>query len=247
MILNSNRLKGYVALQFYCSLKEDLMPLLKQKVNNRVQTYLIVHDEDIGKILGISTSVIAISPSIIKHGEYCASHYLLQIPDNPTYQQQQQQIAELESLLLETEHERDHQRSENSDLYDENCMLKDKIITLEEAANQSRVDSQELMTKLQNALDDLTNANQARDGLYEVINDMRKLLENSAANLLEVTKQRDGFSKSLSRTINHLNRLQEYLRSLPWHHRLLLVFTGYVKQLDRFSMIQIREAENDKS
>lgn len=68
------------------------MPLMKSKVNNMERTYLIVYDDD-------TEGPLALSPSLVRRGRYCARKYNLDIPESPTYQRQQQQlIAALDTI-----------------------------------------------------------------------------------------------------------------------------------------------------
>ena len=57
------------------------MPKIASVVNNMKREYLIVYDNE------VEGHVLALSPSLVRHGVHCAQKYQLDIPENLTYQQ----------------------------------------------------------------------------------------------------------------------------------------------------------------
>jgi len=63
--------------------------IIKSVVNRRERTYLLVYNDD------VEGQVLALSPALIHHGVRCAQKYGLEIPDRPTYQRLEAEIANL--------------------------------------------------------------------------------------------------------------------------------------------------------
>lgn len=117
------------------------MPKIASTVNKMSRKYLIVYDDDVsmvGPVEGEQRRVMALSPSIVRHGAYCAVKYGIEIPENLTYQQQQQQLVDTQAKLhvkyIECNDLIVKSQNQASDLRDALDLIREKNTELENMA-----------------------------------------------------------------------------------------------------------------